>query len=174
MSAAAFVDEMLAVIRREFFAGKTDRQFFQERNALLQAVTYPADWLNRKGAKLPASKYRAILQTVIDTIKARGCGRYERFSVYFLHAVQRHMLHQGDKYYRAAKELRPAASVVPKIVGKVRVSNIEADVIETLMEVRRALRSKGGRKKQLSDYVRYGTLDLFGVGQSVRPQRRGS
>jgi len=69
---ARFVEEMLGRIRREFFAQHTDKRFFQERSMLIQAITYPAHWMNDRGAKLPASGYRRILGTVIDTIMRRG------------------------------------------------------------------------------------------------------
>lgn len=72
MTAEEFTAEMLLELRREFFKEKTDKQFYQERNALLQAISYPARYLNDRGAKALPSKYQAILRTVISTIKRKG------------------------------------------------------------------------------------------------------
>jgi hypothetical protein len=148
MTAGEFADEQLAVIRQTFFAKMTDKKFFQERNLLLQAVTYPAEWLNRRGARLPASKYRAILKTVIDTIKEHGDrARIRRVSAYLLHSVQTHMQHHGEDYLIAAKQPRSAGAVVHGVLRKLGAGEPDGDVVEVLIEVRRALRSKGGRKK---------------------------
>lgn len=167
-----FAEQLLQLIRGEFFAGVPDKQFFQERNLLLQAVTYPADWLNRHGAKLPEPQYQQILQTVIDTIKAHGNrAKIRRFSAYFLHAVQTHMQHHGEEYYQASKRLPAAGAVVPAIVGELRAGDPRGDVVGVLLEVRRTLRSRGGRKPASARARTSGELDLFGEGRegSVRP-----
>jgi hypothetical protein len=148
MTADEFADEQLALIRQTFFREDAKR-FFQERNLLLKAVTYPAEWLNRHGAKLPASKYRAILRTVIGTIKAHGDrARIRRVSAYLLHSVQTHMQHHGEDYLIAAKQPRTAGALVAGVLRKLGTNEPDGDVVEVLVEVRRALRSKGGRKKQ--------------------------
>jgi hypothetical protein len=84
---------MLAQIQREFFRGKTDSEFYQERNLLLQAIACPADWLKQRGIhKMPLADYRRILQTVLEAIREHGRrAKIRRFSAYFLHSVQRHM-----------------------------------------------------------------------------------
>lgn len=148
MTAAEFAEEQLAVIRQTFFATMPDKRFFQERNLLLQAVTYPAEWLNRREARLPGSKYRVILQTVIGTIKAHADrAKIKRVSAYLLHAVQTHMQHHGEDYLIAAKKPRTAAALAPNVVRKIRAGEPDDDVVGVLVEVHRALRSKGGRKK---------------------------
>jgi hypothetical protein len=109
-----FVEEMLSRIRREFFRYATNKQFFQERPLLIQAITGPAKYMNERGVKAPASLYRRILQTVIDTIRQKGNrSKIQRFSVYFLHCVQEHMKHHGDEYYYQAKAARPIGSLLP-------------------------------------------------------------
>jgi hypothetical protein len=158
---AAFDEEMLQLLRREFFASVPEKQFFQERNLLLQAVTYPADYLHRRGAALPATQYRAILQTVIDTIKEYGNRkRIRRFSAYFLDCVQKHMQHHGEEYYIEAKQARVAGSVAAGELGKLRPDEPGRDVVRDLVAIRRALRSKGGRKKADAN-LRTGELELF-------------
>ncbi len=148
MTADELTGEMLALLRREFFAGLSEKQFFQERNLLLQAITCPARWLNEHGARMPGSRYRAILMTVIGTIKRHGNrAKIERFSAYFLHSVQEHMKHHGDGYYYAAKEVRPISSMMPSAIRKLQPrGEPSGDLISRLAEVHRTLRNKGGRR----------------------------
>lgn len=75
MSPAEFSEEMLRVVRREFYPEKFTKEFFEDRRFLLSAITNPAKYLNDRGARVPASKYRAILATVISTIKRHGASR---------------------------------------------------------------------------------------------------
>jgi hypothetical protein len=87
---------------------------------LIQAITWPAEWMNRRGAKLPASGYKRILGTVIQTIKRHGEQvKFRRFSLYFFKAVQEHMNHHGDEYYEAAK-CRSIGAMLPAATRDVR------------------------------------------------------
>ncbi len=136
---------MLALIRREFFAKTPAKLFFQERGLLLQAVSYPATYLNDRGVACQASRYRAILMTVINTIKRHGNrAKIARFSAYFLHAIQTHMQHHGDEYYQAAKEPRAIASELDKTLGRIRRSGGADQTVPALAELHRSL--KAGRR----------------------------
>lgn len=149
MTASEFTDEQLRLIRREFFAGMSDKRFYQERGLLMQAITFPATWLNERAVKVPPARYRAILALVISTIKRHGNqAKIERFSAYFLHSVQEHMRHHGDEYYYAAKEVRSLGAVLPRVMGKMQARDPGETFVETLAEVHRAVRSRGGRKKK--------------------------
>src|SRR2546423_4169742 len=87
--AARFVEEMLCWIRREFFAQHSDKRFYQERLILIQAITWPARWMNERGASLPASGYRRSFGTVVEAIKRKSNrAKIRRSSVYFLHSVR--------------------------------------------------------------------------------------
>ena len=111
---AELVDQMLGVIRREFYANRPEKKYWQDRRDLIRAITWPARHLNDLGARLPGSKHRAILETVINTVKRHGNrDRIERFSMYFLHCVQEHMRFHGAAYYTAAKAPEPSAEIVP-------------------------------------------------------------
>lgn len=156
---ARFVEEMLCLVRREFFAKYTDKRFFQERTMLIQAITWPARWMNDRGVKARPEIYRGILRTVIKTIRERGnVARIRRFSVYFLHSVQEHMKHHGDQYYYTAKAARPIGEVLPTAL---RTSNQAGRAVDpttsTLAELNRVLRSPGGRRRRDS----VGQLDLL-------------
>jgi hypothetical protein len=153
-----FVEEMLRLIRREFFVQHTDKRFFQERSMLIQAITFPAHWMNDRGVRLPASGYRRILGTVIGTIKRHGNrAKIQRFSVYFLHSVQEHMKHHGDEYYAAAKAARPISAVLPAVTRQVRLGKVENQAerfyengvtTAALSKIYTLLRSRGGRRKR--------------------------
>src|SRR2546423_2404854 len=73
--AARFVEEMLCWIRREFFAQHSDKRFYQERSILIQAITWPARWMNERGASLPASGYRRSFGTVVGASNAKATER---------------------------------------------------------------------------------------------------
>ncbi len=161
MTADELTGEMLALLRREFFAGLSEKQFFQERNLLLQAITWPARWLNERGARMPGTRYRAILMTVIGTIKRHGKrAKIERFSAYFLHSVQEHMKHHGDEYYYAAKEVPRISAVMPRVIQKLQpIREPSGDLVSRLEEVHRTLRGKGGRRPEKNAAAQ---PDLFG------------
>jgi hypothetical protein len=146
---ARFVEEMLRWIRREFFDRHTDKRFFQERQKLIEAITWPARWMNDHGVKAPAAVYRQILGTVIGTIKRHGNrAKIQRFSVYFLHSVQEHMKHHGDQYYYTAKAARPIGAILPAVTRHVRPGRATDSVTETLSQMNQVLRSPGGRRRR--------------------------
>jgi hypothetical protein len=147
MTADEFAAEMLAELRKEFFARTPDKQFHQEKHLLLQAIAFPARYLNDRGASALPSKYRAILHEVITTIKKKGNrGQIRRFSVYFLHCVQEHMKHHGDDYYDDAKAARPVASLVNTAIRKLRATEAFRTT-DALSQAHRTLATRAGRKK---------------------------
>jgi len=152
MSPAEFSEEMLRVVRRDFYPAAYEKEFFEDRRWLLKAITEPAKYLNDRGARVPASKYRAILSTVFGTIKRHGNSRakIERFAVYLLHCVQKHLQHHGEEYYYAAKELRPVGSVVGSVLERARkAASVSAgdQTVPILAEVHRALTVRGRIQK---------------------------
>lgn len=175
-----FVAEMLASIRRDFFAKLTERQFYQERSMLMRTITYPARWITERGTGATATigLVRRVLVTVIDTIKSKGnTAGIERFSVYFLHCVQRHMMIHGEDYYIAAKAPKTSAAVVDgvmrRIAGAGDSSGRQArdSAVENLAEVHRVLsgraRIQKGRKTAFE-------MDLFRPCKSnAKPPQKG-
>lgn len=144
MSPSELTDDVLATLLREFFAGRRTSQWYQQIDLLRQAIAYPAKYLNDRGARLTASQYKAILSTVIDTIKRKGNrGAIERFSPYFAACVQSHMMHQGDRYLAAAKdaEARPVGSLVAGVLR--RASGGTDLTVPALAEAHRVLSARG-------------------------------
>lgn len=177
MTASELSEEMLRGVRSEFYAGINAKTFFQERAELMKAITAPAAYLHKRGAMLPAASYRRILATVIDTIKAKGMNRakIERFSVYFLHCVQTHMEHHGEKYYYAGKSFE-GRSISPQHVKDVlggalkNLSRQAADqTVPVLAEVHRTLTARG----RVQRAKKTGTeLDLFADCKPVANRAR--
>lgn len=162
LEARQFLEEMLRLLRREFFAGRTDKEFFQERAMLIRAITQPADYINKRGARLPASEYRKILGTVIAAVKRHGKWKtMHRFSAYLVVVVQNHMAHHGDEYYDLAKTadgratgLRRLGAILPEAMRKVRPGGTD-QTTAILAEANALARSPGGRirKQESSEFA---------------------
>jgi len=152
MSPSELANEQLGLLRRTFFADAGDSEFYQERNLLLSAIAFPAAHLKeRYGVSTPDSLSRTILGTVIETIKAHGNrAKIERFSVYFLHCVQKHLQHHGEEYYEQAKAARRVAESLPALLSRVRIGEIERST-DVLVALHNTLKSKGGRKKKRAE-----------------------
>jgi len=150
-----FVEEMLGLIRRDFFCEVTPKRFFQERPMLIKAICYPARWMKERGMSLRTNQdaiciYRRILVTVIQTIKRHGnLPKIHCFGRYLLTSVQEHMRFQGEGYYEQAKAARPIAAVLPGVTRHVRPGLAPDRATETLAQMSQILRSKGGRRRAI-------------------------
>jgi hypothetical protein len=152
---AELVRQLLQLIRKTFFADLTEKQWYQERPMIEQAICYPARWLKEKGAtKVSAARYRSIIQTVITAIKKHANRqKIERFSVYFLHCVQEHIVHHGETYYNEAKAPRTSADLVARAMSKLQPGRSQAHVdrtVEVLAETHRVLARRGRIQKPKS------------------------
>jgi hypothetical protein len=148
---ARFVEEMLRQIRQEFYPAPTwgEKRFYQERRRLIEAITWPARWMNARGIEARPSIYRRILDTVIRTIRGKGNVRGIRcFSVYFLHSVQEHLKYHGDEYYYEAKAAQPIGDVLPAVTRNVGHVHATDRSTQTLSQLNQILRSKGGRRRR--------------------------
>lgn len=149
MSDPGFIAAHLATLRSKFYANKPDKQFFQERERLMTAISFPANHLKQRfGVKAPDSVYSNALKTVTAAILANAkLAKIECFSVFFLHCVQEHMKHHGEEYYEAAKASLRLIEQLPGVMRQVRVGETERTA-DVLIELHRTLRSRGGRKKK--------------------------
>ena len=160
--AEKFVDEMLADLWRRFYQHR-QREFHQDRRTLIQAITWPARYLNDRGVKAPASMYRRILGSVIQAIRQKGyIAQVRRFSVYFLYSIQEHMKHHGDEYYEAAKEPRRIEPVMHTVMNRLRTNNgypMLDQTTEALAALNRITRARGGRRRRAA--IRQPELPTF-------------
>ena len=142
-------DEMVAEVRRRLFREVPEREWWQGRQYVLKAITTPADYLYERGAALPASRYRDIIRGVIETIERHGdLRKIRRMAFYFLDCVQKHMRHQGDRYYEEGKH-RTISPVVKAEVKRMRVREEAVEVTAVLAGVRADLaKGNGGRRKK--------------------------
>ncbi len=141
------LSEMLLGVLRDQFYRNDAKGFYQERNLLLQAATFPAKWLDERKVRLSAARYREILAGIIRGIKRCGTkGEIRRFSVYLLHCIQEHMRHHGEDYYDEGKRTRQA---IEEVMHGLRKSAPQIDsTVPVLAEVHRVLaRSKTGRRR---------------------------
>jgi hypothetical protein len=149
--AAEFVEEMLRLIRREFFAQVPEKHFWHQKRELELAITQPAEWLRARGGQwVTIGLMRRIVRTVIAAIKKHGDrANIGRFSVYFLHCVQGHMSHHGDEYLQEAKRMPTAGQFVKGAIRDLKAQVGIADPGAVLAETNRVL-GRGRRRKKLA------------------------
>jgi hypothetical protein len=125
MTAADLMNEMLGEVRRRFFPRETQKRWSQEQGIIRQAITYPARYLEDRGASLPEDRYRKLVLHIFRDIHTHipNPDKIGRMSYYLLHAVQRHMQHQGDRYYEIAKTPRAAAAVAKQALAGLEVGD---------------------------------------------------
>jgi hypothetical protein len=141
-------NELLGAIRNQFYPDEPKR-FFQDRNMLLQAVTFPAKWLHERGVRLPETRYRTILLDILTTIKRHGnTARIQRFSAYLLHSVQEHMRHHGEEYYEEGKRFRDSVQDVMSGLSRKKVTDDQT--VPLLAEVHRMLSLPKARRAKTS------------------------
>lgn len=105
-------DSFLRRIRKQFYGGR-DKAFFQERRMLLQALTWPARYLDDRAVHLTARQYQDLLNKIIGTIVREGdLPKIKHVGAYLLHCVQEHMRHHGDEYYELGKSIREGIATV--------------------------------------------------------------
>lgn len=155
MTADDLTTHLLADIHARFYQGVTAKKWAQERSILVQAITYPARYINERGGKLPGRRYREILVAILADIQRHvQAKRINRLSIYILHCVQEHMRHQGDRYYQEAKDAKPAAQVAGNVIRKVRAAmpdsttRILAETHKVLAQ-RQVTSRKAGRETQI-------------------------
>jgi hypothetical protein len=126
MTADELLADLLREIRTRFYPRATPKAWGQELPILRQAITWPARWLNDRGAKLPGRRYREILLGLIDDIeKHRKLTQIRRLSAYLLHCVQEHMSHQGEAYYIEAKSSKAVATAAASALRRLKVTETD-------------------------------------------------
>lgn len=149
----SITDDLLALIRRQFYQGK-DKEFYQQQDQLLQAVTYPAWWLSERGFSYPEGQYFDLVREILRTIALNGNVEQVRFFCrYLLTCVQEHMKHHGEEYLERAKGLQ---SVVDSVLHGLRKMAVPAEAqqlgqVAAMAEAHRVLlATKKTRKKQVA------------------------
>ena len=165
MSADAdLVKKYLHRLRHQFYPDD-EKGFFQQRTMLITALTTPARWLDERGVRLPVGRLDEILDDIVKTIMRHGdTARIGYFCRYFLHAIQQHMSHQGERYYEEGKSLRfITETALENLSSKQRAKLSEAQdpTTERLAELNRLLRQTSVKKRKASQPTAT-QPDLFG------------
>jgi hypothetical protein len=148
-AAAKFCREMLAMIRKRLFTGRPEKEWWQSQSHVRQAIMEPARYLQERGAALPASRYRIILLTVLVGIEQHANrAEIHRMAVYFLHAVQEHMKHQGERYYEEGKTPRGIDLMVGSALKSLQGRVGDRDITAALSASAAILAQRGGRKRK--------------------------
>lgn len=144
----AALAELLALIRRRFYAPDGDTRFFRDRRRLLHALSWPAGWFAHRGLTCAPARYRQLLAARLDAIAAHGdprrYGAY--FPTYLLKCLQDWFRHHGDELDSELKHLRNALACVlasPALAATVRR---DAHHLDTLCAAHRLLRPSSSRK----------------------------
>jgi hypothetical protein len=135
---------------REFYPDD-EKSYYQQRRLLIQAMRYPARWLDKRGVFLPAPDYRSILDTIISGIKKHGKTSTVRyFGSYFLDCVQRHIKHHEEQYYDHAKGLQAKASLAMRdIINGVQLADShDSSSTDQLAALHSQVKSPGRRPKK--------------------------
>ena len=145
------IHALVGVIRDRLYRGRRpDRDFFAERQMLIAAVTYPAQWLKDRGGAITPDAYSVLVKGILDGIWKHGqCDAIRNVPRYLLKAVQDHMLHHGDKILDKQKATAVAVRRVMRGVVADRPQAEPHPLVEELATVHSLLRPqfKRGRKK---------------------------
>jgi hypothetical protein len=144
---AEFIDQMLRMLRGQFYADNA-KGYFQQQNLLKKALTELASFLFSRGVSLPQDRYQAILMDIIQTIKRHGAtDKIQFFGGYFLHSVQRHIVKHGHEYYAEGLTIRNAVeNAMLGIQGAQKVPRQEDSTIERLAELNALLKAGANRR----------------------------
>jgi|GEM_PF-721302 len=151
---AELVNQLLNVVRSQFYGDLPSKRFFQDRNLLLRnVILYPAHWLDERGVSLPSHRYKGIVLDVLQTIKRHGDTRgIQYLPGYLAHCVQTHFKHRGEEYYEEAKALHSLTGDVVAALAKLPRRE-EPDLIPTLAALRTELapRKRSRKAKPAAD-----------------------
>jgi hypothetical protein len=142
------LEDILADIRLRFYATQPPALFHRDRRMLLDALSWPAVWLERRGLCCSSRRYRTLMVERLDAIHAHGdparYGGY--FPRYLLKCLQDFFDRHGDELYHEFKHIRNA---LDQILASARfAARVQADArnIDTLAAVHRLLHAQRARR----------------------------
>lgn len=147
-AAEKFSREMLGVFRMRLFADVGEKEWFEHRGTMLQAVMEPARFLRERGAALPGSRYREILMEILAGIEQHGnLSKIRRKAIYVLHCVQMHMKRHGGNYYEEGKTPRGVSLMVGGALKALTPQGQAHGLTAALGAAAAVIRGPGGRRK---------------------------
>jgi len=159
----AVIDELLKKARAILYKDLPDRAWFTQQGRVKAALTLPAKLLDERKVELSSDRYQAILDGVLDTIKANGRRDLGAFPCAYLHhCVEAHMHHHVDEYYEEGKSVRNSLDRLFTRIGKTQATIIP--VISTFAQVHATL-DVGKRKPKIKPVAAGLQPDLFGASK---------
>jgi hypothetical protein len=153
---AEMVERLLAEISRIAYTGRSVERWMQDQRPLMEALTWPAVWLNQRGVGMPVADYEAKMREIIVTIERHGAvAQIKFFPAYLLDCIRKHFLHQGDEIYAARKHVRTVLDM-SFLKGKAP-QPVAVDAVQTLAKVHAVL-SAGRRAKTRKEDDSQGSL----------------
>ncbi len=141
---AEMVDELMAMIRGQFYGDAGAKTWFQEQSYIKRhVVLWPARWLMNRGVTLPPKRYKAILiEKLIDVRRHCEQAEFKYLPAYIAQCVKDHFRHHGESIYEEAKAFR---GTLERVVGKLNAAPA-ADPIAALAAAAGVLAAK--KRKQ--------------------------
>ncbi len=140
------VDDLLKNIRDQFYTDATAKKFFQDRNVLLLAITWPAKWLKERGVTWSGPRYFQVLYDLLQEIKRHGAtGSIAYFPGYLVKVIQDHFAHNSDAYCDEGKRARHAwEKALGTAMGATRAAQVRdaEQTLDTLAQAHRVLAMK--------------------------------
>lgn len=162
---ADLLNDLMARVRRDLYAGRPDTAWFKQQETVRQALTLLARDLDRDQVPLPLARYRAIYDQIITGIVQHGHLAQVKYPcAYLLHVVQKHLQHHGDTYYEEGKSLRNSLDlVVHRAAAKAARRAAAPDpTVEVLAQVHAAITTRRRRPKPPAPTLQ---PDLFGAAK---------
>jgi hypothetical protein len=154
----AMIERLLGEVFRVFYAGLDGRRWLQDQRSLLQALTWPAVWLNDRGVGLSVVDYEAKMREIISTIERRGdIRRIKLVPAYLGDCVRKHFQHHGDEIYEARKHVRNALDL-SLLKGRPAPSSAATDAVPALLKAHAVLAVAKTRAKIQKNDGLQGTL----------------
>lgn len=101
------VDALLRNIRGQFYTDLPEKRFHQDRNVLMLAITWPAQWLHERGVTWSGERYFRTLRDLLVEIKRHGAtAQIKFFPGYLLKCVQDHFAPNSDAYCEEGRQAR--------------------------------------------------------------------
>jgi len=115
----ALIKELLVKVRRDLYAGKDFKTWAAQQKMVQKALQHPAVCLDKYKIELPAERYQAILEGIVDTIRREGdLSKVKYMARYFYFCVQEHMKHHGERYYSEGKAVNNRVNMVMSAVER--------------------------------------------------------
>lgn len=127
------VDKLLHQIKNAFY--KDSPNFHRDRKMLIYTITWPAQWLNRRGLNTSPAFYEEIISKQISIIIKKGNSEIYRlyFPQYLLKSIQNYFFYNGDDLYDQLKHVRNFIPSAHDYLKHTQKYDENSRLIETLL-----------------------------------------